>query len=253
MSRFKPINLMMKLLKPSDSHLMILFSLLALASASATVVLSYQYVPRAAMSFIENVETIDATIPAPVPSERYLPYVWKMTDLYERENGRWRRRAEPGRQVSAVFDLAWDDGKATRLQLSGDRHFSGSRIHFVTSAAGFSIDKMYLGENFWRISRDGLRWSESLSFVVEPETLPDQVRVKASKGRLHFSSSTKIRTYVLEFSRQPEFASASTFVFHTQQTEFAWDMRQLGYLRARGVDAKGELTEYSPVVKSGSL
>lgn len=180
-------------------------------------------------------ENTDASIPDPVPSERYVPYVWRWQDLYAPVE----RHLEPrtSRSVSGNLTLAWD-GVAKFLQIAPDAAFSGERLHLQVPTGGRArVTQVFAGKNFWRVSEDGRRWSRALPFEIEPEFLPG-VPVIEGASTLKLSGFS---SYIVEYATDPSFRRARA-IFLEQST---WRPGARGFVRARGINSRGEVSEAS--------
>lgn len=237
----------MKFTKPSETQVLTSLAVLSLLTGSVCLILAFQHKTLPMWNLEENVTQVNSVIPSPVPSEGILPYVWQLTDIYEISGERLHLREKPKSSIHAAFDLVWEGSLGGRVQIAPDPQFIGNRIHLESKADVLNVSQLFVGENFWRVSRDGRLWSQALRFVVEPEFLPGSVDVTFSGSAAVFHASTEMTGYIVEFSRSAEFTPSGTFVFSRIGSRLPWD--QPGFMRIRGVNSKAELTGYSPVVK----
>lgn len=242
----------MKWLKLSETQILGALAVVAGVSGAACLILTVTApVPSIGGKVQEIVRSFGSSAPEPVPTEKYVPYVWTLTDLYEVAGERLKPKLEAPRWVKAALNLVWEGSKGAYVQLASNREFNGKeRTHLKSAAESINLDFMYVGPNFWRVSRDGLEWSKEMGFTLEPEFLKTKTWLTRERDTFTAQSDGEIQAYVIEYSNDPKFAPGSVMAFTRMGREVQFSFAQQGYLRARGVNAKGELTAYSEVMTS---
>jgi hypothetical protein len=250
-SRFEPMSRGMRRLQMSERSVIGVLAVLSAGAGTLCLIFSMRPLPHSGKKVAKTVSRVISVLPDPVPSERYIPYVWKFGDWYSvTKSGSISVRAEPVREVAGShFRLTWERTEGARIQISPDERFSGERRHLHAPAAVLDLTSFYIGENYWRVSPDGRRWSPSRHFTVEPEFLPDSVSVRAAYGEISVSASRAMKAFVVEYSDTAGFPPDRTVAFTRMGSSPKWQFREEGFLRARGVNSAGELTEYSTPVR----
>lgn len=185
-------------------------------------------------------------------------YVWKFADLYENRKNEVRRRAEPVREVNFSRDLLWDHAESGpfSVQIAGDENFREGRRFFTSADKRLSLEKVSLGETFWRVSFDQRRWSSVGRFELEGRYLDARcdLRISRRAGQTYefelSSPSEQIRSYVIEVSPNPSFSAADTEVRISETRRFVYGFTKPGrhFVRARAVNGNQEISESSPVL-----
>lgn len=186
-----------------------------------------------------------------------LIYIWKLGDLYESAGGRWKRKSPPAR-VKIVQLLEWE-GRAPgyQVQIASTPDFSRDRIFAETKDSRYESPENFVGANYWRVSGDGKSWSPPSAFQVNAGFLDEKtagrpLTQKAKPGvvKITWHAGKTISRFLAEVSADSSFPLDRTEVEEFKGSSFTKKFAQPGryYVRARGVNARGELTEYSTPV-----
>lgn len=225
-------------MEPNRNAILAVLIAVGVVTGGACLVLTRAERPGTFEILPESVERADAAaVPDPVPTERFVPYTWRWQDLYASVD----RHLEPRttREVKTGLTLAWD-GPATYLQIAPDEAFAGERLHLQVEAGRVRIPRAFTGKNFWRVSEDGRRWSRALRFEIEPEYLPGLPVIRgASVLELRGFAS-----YIVEYATDASF----THVRAVLVDQPIWRPGAHGFVRARGVNSRGEVSELSAPV-----
>lgn len=202
-----------------------------------------------------------------VPGIQSYLYTDQMYDFYENVDGRLTKRKERRRFGAMPVRLQWTTaGNLTKVygQVSETPSFDKSVQFFQSSdLTGHTINPIYVGTNYWRISKDGHSWSSPEFFIVETQALesaPPQIKLSQSiltilgdgaQVRMNLEASPELKGFLIESSQSSEFPVKSTKIKWTTQKDHTYRFSSTGtyYIRARGVNEKTELSVYGPVMK----
>ena len=203
--------------------------------------------------------------PQSEPTEQIVRYPWKLQDLYSMGARAWNLRADRPSTVDIPQMLTWKDIQPGpyKLQISPSSTFdSVTTLQRETSARQLQVSKLQLGDNFWRVSRDGELWSDTQRFTVIPEFTGTRPQFKdreitawlvhgPASVRLEWNTSPELASYVLEGSNNGEFAPNNTLVSWKQTGSWKGTFNTPGiyYFRVRGANARTEATDYSEILK----
>ncbi len=195
-------------------------------------------------------------------------YTDQMYDFYEKKNdSELVRRRERRKFVGFPVTIQWQStGPIENIygQISETATFDSSVQYFQSKDAfGQVLNPVYLGTNYWRISKDGQNWSSPEFFVIESQGLelpPPQVKLSKSlltvlgdnvQVKITLSADTSLQGFLIESSMESEFPASKTKVKWTTVKEHTFTFRRTGtyYIRARGINNKTEITNYGPVAK----
>lgn len=197
-------------------------------------------------------------IAKPVPLKEDLHYVWKVYDLYSSSGGRLIEKEAPPSQVALSTRLVWEEGPAKELELSSTNDFD-SPMKIQVESNYKDIGHVYLGENFWRVSENGERWSMPSSFQVRPGFLEYAAPVTASNAvdnrkvtidqpiALELMSPKPGIGYVVQVDRvQGGGSSGRHFLWINASAPYLRFSKPGRYqYRARSVSERQELSEWS--------
>lgn len=199
-------------------------------------------------------------VPVPKPEESPLIYIWKWPDYYAPTEPIFAKSVRP-KEVILTHVLSWEapEGEFS-VQASDRADFLGPRNYFETEANAVEIRKVYLGPNYWRVSRDKRRWSKVAKFEVRPVFLDERVTIQPSTQDLiildvqqgaimqaMWNADPSIIKLLVELSTSPDFPREGTRVEWINGLEQVRTFTRAGtyYLRARGINERQEITEYS--------
>lgn len=206
----------------------------------------------------------DTASSAPVLSPISDPFIYTETfnDVYELKNQHYVYREKRSERVSLEAPLNWtnaDQALPIFAQLSSDQNFMNvsETARFNAADSSGNLSKVFVGENFVRISSDQMMWSAATTFeVISQPSLetPPQLKLETQnlfiiddfaeiRGRIE-SNHTK---FVLEFSDSPQFLEPRIRVKRWTGKDFSIRVRdpQIVYVRARGLNELQQLTEAS--------
>lgn len=218
---------------------------------------------RGAFQLRKAIAGPDAQAPAaaPMPNEVYF-YVWRLEDLYSVSNRTLEPKAGEPERVPTEIILNWQHSSAHgpfSVQLSRSMEFTGAKDFFNTSDQTFTLEKAFLGANYWRVSFNDLYWSEVRGFKVEARFL--ELALKPLKAELQADSeadvevrwepSEPMHSYIAEYSQDAGFPQGQTQrnwlpapVLKTQlPVKGRW------FARLRGLNARNEISDWSPPVR----
>src|SRR5690349_11327417 len=102
----------MKWPKLSDDQTLVVLASVAAVAGLAVIALSLpSSVPNLGDKVREIVSAFVTEPPAPVPTERFVPYVWTLSDLYEVSQGHLVPKPRLPRWVRASFRLVWEGAR----------------------------------------------------------------------------------------------------------------------------------------------
>lgn len=208
----------------------------------------------------------EAPVPAPMSNPVYF-YVWHMSDFYSVAGQKVERRgaALVVPPVSLDVIVNWEHPEAHgpfSVQLASSSDFTGEKLFFNTTDQTFTLDRVFLGENHWRVSYSDLYWSDIRSFKVEPRFLElafkrDGVSgggVAAGVGSdvvLKWTPSELVSGYLVEVSVAENFAPERSSLqwLPVAELKTAFDQPGVRFARIRGVNARNEISDWSAPVK----
>lgn len=208
--------------------------------------------------------SIQAEVPEPGPSvdlPAQLSRVDQWNDFYE-ESGRDLHILKNRRElVTASFDVVSLPAESAQLaQLSSKPDFRlSSAVSRRMGQAPPRFDKLYLGANYIRASRDGRHWGPVATLVLLSEALketPPQLNLEPGgnvylleeQATLKIQAPKNFNRSVIEISDHPQFPRERTHASWIPAQGLVWEFReeQTLFLRARGVNAKNEISAYGP-------
>jgi hypothetical protein len=203
------------------------------------------------VSQLHNPSPIESLIPQPIESERILIYTWKLTDFYHQHGANLEMIKGRPRQVSIAHDLSWSAvaARSFRVLISAQPDFGSDRMHFEARGSILPLEAAFLGANFWRVSADGVRWSSSLAFQVEPEFIRDRLGLKLMADGVQVQSEVdSAEGTIVELSQDGAFDPKSTKVLYFKQASPKISLSEPTHMRARSVHANLEISQVSKSV-----
>jgi hypothetical protein len=154
-----------------------------------------------------------------------------------------------------------DDPRQVAVQISSNSQFQNAE---TVHAEGTSLTQqtVYVGDNFWRISRDGKKWSETQQFQVvsgflreTPELILPTDDIQMVQGGVdvpvHVLGPSSATAYIYEQSPSKQFPKSETKLVWVTSNHFEIHLNHQGtsYYRVRGVSTDQSLTEWSGMKK----
>lgn len=195
-------------------------------------------------------------------------YNFKLYDIYENENQTLKKRKELPIAVNIKIPLHWRvQGSIDKVygQISNEENFSQLIQTFETIGSDYEAQKIFIGDNYWRVSTDQKNWGTINRFNLIADFVPyppPSIKIESENGVLYrlkddfeirgkLESSSETLHFVIEYSQDPNFGTEQTQVIWQPEMNFKLPYNSLGpvYLRARGLNSQNELTHYSPVTQ----
>lgn len=217
-----------------------------------------------------EISSVVPVVPAeqsPLPSEQLttIAHTLTLSDLYERTSEVRLKMKPRSREIRTPGLLRWSGGSggSTMVQIAkvdgktGEADFEKSWFETQVAGQDVQVDAWRVGRSAWRVSRDGKTWSHPATVDVVPRfaagreplvafeasrvTLPDAVLPL----RLRDSSGRKMKGWIIEGSRQPDFRKS--IVVWADSDKILIPLSKIGryYFRVRSVDEQGELSSFS--------
>lgn len=252
-------------------------------SETDTPTISETSPPEAVLASDSVTTALPQKTPDPIlslnPSESPLFYTRKLYDLYDYQNKHLTLRKEPRRFVQMPVAVSWTlvgEARNISAQLSHSAEFGtvGESFMFdIHDAVNFlpkaQFKKVYIGENFYRLSITGKEWMPTQKFEIrekyfsaeapglrfEPRTLNilrDSAKLKIKPFWISNESGDQaIKNYVVELSPNERFDSATTNIYWTNNggLDLTFYNPKVLFARVRGVNAMRELTTLSDVYR----
>lgn len=204
----------------------------------------------------EGPEKSNLAAPVPIEGDPLQLYIWKLDDFYQKDGDVWRPRAEAQSEVVAKRKLVWthDSSGPFLVQISQDPEFSFSRDFKTSSNLILELDKLKVGQTFWRVSGDGKRWSDAKSFKVEAKFLDSRTAVSINQignqfVELFLQAPGNEYSFAVEISQDEGFSPARTETKLSNGSRLRQTLTSGRYfVRARAMNSIQEITEISPVV-----
>ena len=206
------------------------------------------------------------TVQANQAEEETVFYISQFYDFYDKKDGTIIRKDQRPNYVSFQKKLSWQtQGDVTKIygQISSTSGFDKSVLPFENSQKEFMLNHLFLGENYWRLSIDGTNWTPASKFFVKSMSLPVELpKIKFPQSTYAIfnqpisvqgviEATPEVSNFVFEFSRTPDFPTNGTRIHWLSKNQLSLKLNSPGsyYLRARGVNQKTEVTEFSEVVE----
>lgn len=208
-------------------------------------------------------EAEDAPVPA-LTANNLFHYVFRLNDFYQIENQRLILRRELPRDVPVEVPLNWEHPVVSgpfRIQLAGTEDFSSDRRFLSSGEPGLVLETALLGDNYWRVTYNGLAWSDARMFRVEgrfldvtlkPERREVLIRLRETRQALvKWRPSEPMAGFVAEISSDAAFAPEKTDTLWLTVPETAIEAELPGsrFVRVRAFNDRQELGDWSPAVK----
>lgn len=192
-------------------------------------------------------------------------YAWKVDDFFEQKKSVWTSRKEPRGTLSVSVPVEWVTAGSPK-KIYGQISTRPSFDNIVSTFTGFTrqrranFDRAVIGENFFRLSVDGEKWTDYRRFNVVARYLPGEAEVRVPANRLYLlepmlelkgSVVTGQAKQLLEIAHSPNFEPEYTEVVEMNSPQFRVNIRRPGtlYLRARGVSEDLRVTQASRVYR----
>jgi len=191
-------------------------------------------------------------------------YYWKFYDHFEISNKQLRMKEFSPQSVLASQFLSWgpkSEGMA-RVEISKNSDFSSSTIK-TTPEDHLQLNEVFLGKNYWRVSYSPELMSQTESFVVNPQFLPNstpiakksdiEVLLKQNEVQVSIDLQSPIETrgYIVQVSGSTRFEPQNTRLFGTGDQQVKFDLKNTGtyYARFKAVSMNSELSPWSNPVR----
>lgn len=191
-----------------------------------------------------------------------ISYTDQLYDFYEKKESSLTKRSLRPNYITFKKTVSWESqGEVTKVygQHSKTGDFSQSVFPFEASGSEFTLNYVFLGENFVRISTDQNKWDAPRKFMVEVKPLgvqapkisfvESEVKLLDGPSKIQGNLNSTLSKFVVEASRDPSFSIEKTKVLWLSKNEFHISVSEEGavYFKARGLNEKLELTAESEV------
>jgi hypothetical protein len=229
--------------------------------------------PNSSLTVIEQTEPLFKTnsvaevIPAANPKE--FVRIFEFLDFYDRIENKYKMKSEFSSIYKYPIQISWSikgDSERVYGQLSRSSDFKMISDSFTQKAAKKSdyFYSIFQGDNFYRLSSDGIHWSQPISFVLESSYLklsppqlifPDENKFyllgESVQLDAKINKDAAIKATIIETSATPEFHPNTTDVHWVTSGKISMHLNksQSIYFRTRGVSANYQVTEISAPIK----
>lgn len=190
-------------------------------------------------------------------------YVWRLEDYYLIDDQKLTPREKIASEVPLEVTLNWEHPSSGPfdIQISPASDLTKERRFYSTVDPSVTLEKAFLGENFWRVAFANTAWSQVQKFKVEPRYVEAKIEPAAKELKvnlraqgeqmLRWNFSDNMSTYIAEVSSDANFAPGKTELKYLNAPEFVQEFPKPGivYTRMRGLNVRQELTDWSPVTK----
>jgi hypothetical protein len=222
---------------------------------------------------VEPIKTVVVAPPAEVPDllipengPSSIDHTWRLDEVYEQNNGSIKPRAHTLTQIAEPVILGWstsrpDDPQPVVIQFANNAQFKDADLA-KSHDVSWTQNLVYVGDNFWRISRDGAHWSETRHFNVNthylqnaPEIVAPTAEIPFLKGEvditLQLQGSAMTTAFVVEQSSTKEFQPNQTNLIWAPSEHLNVHLEHEGttYFRARSVASDQALSQWSSIQK----
>lgn len=195
----------------------------------------------------------------------------ELYDFYDLVNLELRLRKERRQLVDFATNLELEkvglemEHQKLHAELAPEPHFIHVGWLGELKKPTLQIQKSYVGENYVRLSRDGQIWGSAKKYLLTslplelkpPELmlLPSTtIRILQDSGQILLKpiyNQNYLSSAIIEVSESESFAPLKTQVFisKTEGTELAITEAKILFVRLRGMNQQGEVTDYSPVTQ----
>lgn len=208
--------------------------------------------------------------PAEIPLEpkagtNQVAYTWRLYDLYDQREFLLFEKDAPPSKVKKTYPLAWGNQGATEsvfVQHSSTEDFATPTTNPADGGA-LTLTELYLGDNFWRVSRDQQAWSPAQKITVTGQFLegpgPVVTADKTEVALIHDVADTPVHLqptfeamgFVVEASGSDQFPRDATKAFWSSQSNFRVSFYKPGdyFYRFRAVNTAQELSNWSEPIR----
>jgi len=200
-----------------------------------------------------------------------LSYTDHLEDFYILEDQGLLLRNERRAEVPYKFKFKWATQglvKNVEGETSNNANFVSPVEHFVSEAGVFETQKLFIGDNFWRLRASNIDWSSPQKLTLVSAALKvDPPRLVASQSEYYLltpkmninigiqtknpESQKELTDFVVELSNTPSFPLPQTQARLITKRQFPIFLTQEQdvYLRVRGLNHAKEITGYSEVLR----
>ncbi len=190
-------------------------------------------------------------------------YVWRLDDYYTLNDQLLAVKPKPLPEVPVEVILNWQHPSSGpfNVQLSPTQDLTKERRFYSTVDPSVTLEKAFLGENYWRVAFANTAWSKVQKFTVQPRYLDAKIEPalreykvnlrSQSEQMLRWNFSSDMASYIAEISPDDKFLEGRTELKFLNAPEYVQDLLRPGiyYARMRGLNVRQELTDWSPVSK----
>lgn len=188
-------------------------------------------------------------------------YLWRLDDFFALADQTIQWRTDSVDEVGLEITLNWEHPSAGpfNLQLAKTESLTGERRFYSTVDPSYTLEKAFLGENYWRVAFMDQAWSKVQKFVVEGRFLDSRIEPSEKEIRVNLRSSREIllrwnfsssmAAYIAELSSEAAFPKDKSQLRYLTTPEFVQEFAKptVLYARMRGLNSRQELTDWSPV------
>lgn len=186
-------------------------------------------------------------------------YLWRLQDFFTLVDQTVKWRSDVPFELEVEIQLNWEhpSGGPFNLQLARTESLTGERRFYSTVDPTFTLERAFLGDNYWRVAFADHAWSVVQKFTVEGRFLDSRVEPAQKDVRLNLRSngevllrwnfSSDMAAYVAELNPNPNFPKETSQLRYLTAPEFVQDFSKPGvlYVRMRGLNSRQELTDWS--------
>lgn len=191
------------------------------------------------------------------------PYTWHYEELYQTAPGsRLIERSPRPKWIKRKFvlDTSSHHNDPVDVQVANEPKFD-TPWTFHSSESAVSVNKVYVGDNFWRITRNGKTWTAPQKLTVEasllkdaeprvemPETVISMEDDKEAYGYIRLDSPVPALGFVGQISISESFLPDQSRAFWLAKAKHVHHFKQSGiyYFRFRTVSKNHEISDWSP-------
>lgn len=193
-----------------------------------------------------------------------LNYYWKLYDHFILIGNELFEREEPVPFVNIPNKISWSHiaNKPAMLEWADNPRFL-KKTSFQAPANGFDLNKAFIGDNYWRVSFDGLEWSKpqkftlNTDFVPRAEPVPDSLYYEVPFLSDSLSLSVPLKTsleptgFVVQASLDEKFKPSDTKSFWSPSKSVNLSFYKPGmyYYRFKTVNQNQEISTWSKTVR----
>gem|GEM_PF-6261465 len=222
-----------------------------------------QKIPRSVAAHTpDNGTKLSNNPEAPPGYKKTLDYTAELYDYYELQHNSLVAKDFVSSMVRFGYELTWTtEGNPEKIyvQHSNSMDFTGKVFIYETRESKFDLSKLFIGNNYWRVSSDKINWTDPNNFVVTNKFLkiePPEISIlnnqnlKEKVKLLQFQGDSTLKQYILEISRGPQFKKDQVKFHLVSTNKFKYQGNGSGvyYLRIRGINSNQQITSYSKII-----